>query len=327
MDLVSPQNIEGTTDADGQRVFYVSDGSGADRVEVLDQDGHLLTAFNSIQGGNPTGAALLGSRLLLTEYDLNRTFVVAVPSGLSLETLGDDDPYTLSSPIDAASLGDSLGYVLDTANNRVVRLRWDGSPPPQALVTGPNGGESMAIGANVPLRWLAGDDQAVTSVDLWMSHDEGQTYAPVALGVSNTGQYDWVANGPPSSACRFRVVAHDALELKGADRSDASFSIVSDALGVEGTPLALALSASPNPMRAGGEITFALPRASDIRLVIHDVQGREVARLAEGHFAAGRHDLVWRGETGNGPAASGLYFLRLVVAGDRTLLRRLVVTR
>src|SRR5207244_5311996 len=123
--LVYPQNIES-----GDQRLYVSDGSGAFRVVILGEQGAALGTFNGIQGGNPTGSALIGSRLLLTEYNLDLAFLVELPGGSPVEILGDNnDPYTLASPIDATSLGDTLAYVLDTAHNRVVRLRWAGPPP------------------------------------------------------------------------------------------------------------------------------------------------------------------------------------------------------
>ncbi len=323
--IFAPQNIEGTNGAPGQPAFYVSDG-GNWRVLALDANGGVVSSFNSQQNGNPTGAALLGPRLLLTEYNLNRAFILTTPGGSLLEALGDDEPYSLSSPLDAATLGDSLGFLLDTGNARVVRLRWTGSPPPEAVVTAPNGPESYMIGDHVPLTWQAIDDQVITNVDLWISHNEGQTWEAVAMGEPNDGTYDYVATGPPSSGCRFRVVAHDYGGLAGADLSDEPFDIIANSLSVDGVAPALELSAAPNPMRTGAcEITYALPRATHVRLVVHDVQGREVARLADGPNAAGTHRVTWRGETGGGRSASGLYFIRLEVAGDRTLVRRQVV--
>jgi hypothetical protein len=56
-----------------------------------------------------------------------------------------------------------------------------------------------------------------------------------------------------------------------------------------------------------------------------DVQGREVAVLAEGDFEAGRHQVRWEGASA-GQVGPGLYFVRLSVAG-RSLVRRTVVTR
>src|SRR5256885_11757999 len=159
------------------------------------------------------------------------------------------------------------------------------------------------------LQWLAGDAQEVTSVDLGISRDQGQAYSPVALGLQNSGNYSWVAEGPGSTQCRLRVVAHNPNGLSGSDQSDAAFTITSP-LGVDDATVLLALSAAPNPVNQNCRMTFALPRDARVRLSLFDLQGREVARLADGRFTAGRHELVWSGATRTGRAAPGLYFLR-----------------
>jgi immune inhibitor A len=95
--------------------------------------------------------------------------------------------------------------------------------------------------------------------------------------------------------------------------------------GVGGGPVAaLALEpARPSPMRGTGQIGFVLPRAAHARLGILDLQGREVAVLADGVFPAGRHTASWDGRTERGSAPAGLYFVRLLAEG-RVLSQRLV---
>ena len=67
---------------------------------------------------------------------------------------------------------------------------------------------------------------------------------------------------------------------------------------------------SPNPARSALRFSFDLPRAMRARLDLVDVQGRIVAVLADGDFAAGRHVRAWDAVTG-GPVGAGLYFVRL----------------
>jgi hypothetical protein len=68
---------------------------------------------------------------------------------------------------------------------------------------------------------------------------------------------------------------------------------------------------------------FALPRESHVRVSVIDLQGREIAVLADGTFPAGRHAGSW--DAGKS-APAGIYFVRMVVAG-RSWMRRLVRTR
>jgi uncharacterized repeat protein (TIGR02543 family) len=97
---------------------------------------------------------------------------------------------------------------------------------------------------------------------------------------------------------------------------------------VENGPVAsLALEpARPSPMRGTGQIGFVLPREARVRLGILDLQGREIAVLADGALPAGRHTATWDGRTERGSAPAGLYFVRLSVEG-RALSQRLVRLR
>ncbi len=108
-----------------------------------------------------------------------------------------------------------------------------------------------------------------------------------------------------------------------ADRSLTATFVSSTAVG-DGPAGALALAAPrPSPMRGAVEIGFSLPRDMSAHLGILDLQGREIAVLADGVLPAGAHRATWDGRTGRGAAPAGLYFARLV-AGDRVLSQRLV---
>jgi len=82
----------------------------------------------------------------------------------------------------------------------------------------------------------------------------------------------------------------------------------------------------PNPTRGALRIAFTLARDAQVRLRVHDLQGRVVATLADGAFSAGRHPAVWSGMTAAGPARSGVYFVRLQASG-RAIVRRVTLTR
>jgi hypothetical protein len=63
----------------------------------------------------------------------------------------------------------------------------------------------------------------------------------------------------------------------------------------------------PNPFNPSTTISFTLPEASTISLKVFDVNGREVATVANGSFAAGTHMLVFDAAT----LPNGLYMYRL----------------
>ena len=75
-----------------------------------------------------------------------------------------------------------------------------------------------------------------------------------------------------------------------------------------------------NPSRGVTRFRFGLPRASHVVITVHDVAGRQVARVADGPFAAGVHDATWSPGAGR---ASGVYFVRFRADGQ-ALQRRVV---
>jgi flagellar hook assembly protein FlgD len=73
-------------------------------------------------------------------------------------------------------------------------------------------------------------------------------------------------------------------------------------------------------------MSFALPAEARVRLSVMDVQGRLISSLVDGVLPAGRHDVMWNGETRGGQARPGLYFVRLEVPGRR-FVRTIIVMR
>jgi len=226
---------------------------------------------------------------------------------------------------DTTTTGNPLALLMIA--HRTVAAAFADTAPPAVHVLAPEGGTSHAIGDQAELVWNALDNAAVARVDLYLSRTgAGGAFDSIATAVPNTGSYDWLVTGPATEDAFFKVVARDSSGNVGADVGDSSF-VIRPPAGVSERPVAdfeLA-PVQPNPLRGAGRIGFALPSASRVRLSVMDVQGREVAVLAEGVFEAGRHQVRWDGASA-GQVGPGLYFVRLSVAG-RSLVRRTVVTR
>ncbi len=100
-------------------------------------------------------------------------------------------------------------------------------------------------------------------------------------------------------------------------------------LGVPAPPgSALALGPPlPNPSRGRVGLRFLLPAGGAVRLEVYDVSGRRVKTLVSRELGPGEHEAAWEGRDEAGRVVgAGLYFARLR-ALDRTVTRRLVVTR
>ena len=71
-------------------------------------------------------------------------------------------------------------------------------------------------------------------------------------------------------------------------------------------------NAYPNPFNPVTTIQFGLPKDSEVKLVIYDLLGREIAKLINTNLEAGYHEIQWNGQNALGQAvSSGVYFYRM----------------
>jgi hypothetical protein len=91
-------------------------------------------------------------------------------------------------------------------------------------------------------------------------------------------------------------------------------------------PVALMLSAGPNPLRgASARVNFVLPQAGVAELDVYGIDGARVRTLGAAALTAGEHTLAWDARDDAGSAvAPGLYFIRLS-SGAQTRTVRLAV--
>ncbi len=140
----------------------------------------------------------------------------------------------------------------------------------------------------------------------YLGIDEG----PIILGIEN------YRTGAPWS--RFM---QDADVQVGLGRA----GFLLDTVGIEGPGVSNAsalLTASPNPFRESMEIRFRVPSPGVVRLLLHDVTGRQVARLADGTRPAGEYSVTLEGAG----LASGVYYYTLTLR-DRTIRKQCVLIR
>ena len=88
-------------------------------------------------------------------------------------------------------------------------------------------------------------------------------------------------------------------------------------------PTEVSLSkAYPNPFNPSTTISYDVPSDMDISLVVYDVRGRMVAKLANGMREAGRYDVIWNAEN----QSSGVYFMKLV-AGNTMKTQKMMLVK
>jgi hypothetical protein len=93
------------------------------------------------------------------------------------------------------------------------------------------------------------------------------------------------------------------------------------------TPAPLQLSASPNPFNPRTVVSFAVARASAVRLAVYDLAGRKVVDLLGATVSAGEHRITWDGRDSCGRAMpSGNYVVQLTTQ-ERTHSRTVTLLR
>lgn len=78
----------------------------------------------------------------------------------------------------------------------------------------------------------------------------------------------------------------------------------------------------PNPFNPSTKISYSLPRAGNVKLVVFDALGREIAILVNKQMNPGSYEVTW--DASNYP--SGVYFYKLT-SGDYTETRKMILIK
>ena len=199
--------------------------------------------------------------------------------------------------------------------------------------------------------WLTNIDPAPPQIEAWIDGTlpDGTVFGPllgpvtVALdsGVTvDRERTQFVPAGAPTGTYFYNAYAiaegdtsTDSFTFVklGADGSDAlagwfntGDSFLSEVIVVDGTlPEEFALYvAFPNPFNSSTTLSYSLPKAGKVSLVIYDVMGREAARLVDSWTPAGVYQMTFDAAT----LSSGIYFARMM-AGDFQQTRKLLLLR
>jgi hypothetical protein len=87
------------------------------------------------------------------------------------------------------------------------------------------------------------------------------------------------------------------------------------------TPARMDLSVTPNPITNRALVSYAMPKAGNVSLVVYDAAGRPVQTLASGSRAAGRYTATLDASR----MANGVYFYTLT-SGSSSVSHKLTVT-
>jgi photosystem II stability/assembly factor-like uncharacterized protein len=173
---------------------------------------------------------------------------------------------------------------------------------------------------NEKLGWIGGRNAASSG---YQTDDGGENWQPAGFG---------------SQLNRFRFL-NDSL---GYAVGQQAYKYTAKTTGVAsrepGAPFGFALSQNyPNPFlsgakspaRGGGNssttIRFTLAKASNVKITVYDLNGRQINEILQQTLAAGAHAITWNAvdQEGN-PVGAGVYFYKLD-AGNFTATRKMIL--
>jgi len=138
----------------------------------------------------------------------------------------------------------------------------------------------------------------------WTLNDVVYQSIPVDLIPSTPLVPQW----PEEGAYPFHVEHGPAVGIPGAGRYDVAsqFNLAQN---------------YPNPFNPTTTITFSLDQVSDLTLRVYDLQGKEVATVADGMYGSGQHSIQFDASA----LSSGMYFYKLETAGGSMVKKMLLL--
>ena len=270
-----------------------------DQIYKIDLNGSFVDSSNS-PGTYPRGVAFDGNYLCNIDYDTRYVYRMEIETAHLTVSL---TPWRPPIQVRPGGFFWYLGELDNTTANPVTFDLWAEAILPNGVHYGP-----LMIYNNLTLGSMAHVERGVrVNVPQFAPPGNYQYYAAVGDypgTVIDDDQFPFtiLVGDPVSSNNQWLVEPLDDITMP--------------------VPTEFSLgNASPNPFNPTTNISFALPEAVKVKLVVYDVNGREVSRLADGWLPAGNYDFTWNAEE----MPSGMYFAQLNADGVNRTVKLLLV--
>ncbi|MCA9785667.1 MAG: T9SS type A sorting domain-containing protein [Candidatus Cloacimonetes bacterium] len=287
--------VQGLFAEDG-RLYVVSNSSGLTIKDVTQPEAPSDLAHISSRG-EWLGEVLVHDGLLyLAEGSEGVRILDVSDPGAILELSTFDTWYATGLDLE----GNLLYVADDMAGLRILDVSDPANPVQLGLIDTPGWAEHVKVSGD--LAYVSDHFHGLRIIDV---HDPA---SPLEVGYYETG-----------GSARQLALLDDLVLL--CDAAEGLLVLRHDALtAVDPAPVALPTTAhllpvAPNPFNPRTLLRLELDRAQEITLTVYNIEGRRVATLAHGRWAAGEHSLPF--ESGRLP--SGVYFAELrTAAGSQT---------
>jgi hypothetical protein len=214
---------------------------------------------------------------------------------------------------------DDARRVVVEKDGNVVAERTISANKPVVTITFPANNQDVKS-ANFEATWSATDPDGETKFwyTAWLSTNNGVSWTTIQY--ESLSQQDSIFGTADKSGYRLRVVANDGVNT--SDTAEVAFSILTSAERIP-TPASFTLEQNyPNPFNPSTTLTFTLPAAGDVSLVVFDALGRPVATVVDGYRAAGTYHVGF-----NASDLSSGNYLAVLRSGNHTASIRMTLAR
>lgn len=321
-------------------------GDGHDDIVCANRGGSNVTIFINNGDGTfaaPTSINTVGNQetaVMITDANndgLQDAFVGCYSSGEIVLLLGDGNGnlvYSSRSTLAGQPWAIAIGDINGDGNCDVSAALSNGNKIGVIFGSGTGGLGTVAnyTSGNFPLAMDIGDVDGDNDLDLIAScygSGEYKVYENNGSGVfSNT---PITLDASTAGSC---ITVHDRdndgdLDLAGIDEVDDLLFIFDNnpSIGINvisnEVPNKFVLHQNyPNPFNPTTNIVFEIPQASNVKLSVFDVTGKEVAVLADMNMKPGKYEAVWNSAS----FPSGVYFYKLST-GEHTFSKKMILIK
>lgn len=196
--------------------------------------------------------------------------------------------------------------------------------PCDAPTSTPSAPQTQTDSLGVLVSWPAPEDPLASSVEIYRGSSPGRLAFLGSVSATETSYLDTTTR---NGSTYFYALAWAASCGNGSIGSATSITFrnsVSAPAAAQGTS---SIRAFPNP--ATGPLTLRLQivggQPQSVRVRLYDANGRWIADLADGTFAAGETELTWNRQTRGGDQAAPGYYEALGTIGSTRVRERLVL--
>ncbi len=301
----APSNPVTATEGDPISFAVTMTGPESDQMVSLTQGGDAVPGLTCTLVDSPTPGALATASC---------SAPTGVPAGTyTVEITGMDNgspslSTTRAVVLEVASGSCSMPSILsETVNSslRTVAVTFDAG----------NGALLDEISFRDPIGNVFLNNFTVTDSDGFTSANGIDWMAPAIAPNEAT----FVLQATGQRASYFAIITNDCGSVYDADPIH-DFARASASIQGEGS--------FPNPFSESTTIRFSLEEAApNVRVVIYDLVGREIAELHHGPLDAGTHDVVWTGVSQDGQRVSSGVYLYRVEAPTFSIVRHITLVR